>query len=148
VLTRPPFSPYDTLIIDAGFRDGINNRDRVYANASVAIGEVTAVYRSSSVVTLYSSPSYSLPVSIGESKSEVEAIGRGGGNFRAIVPAEFDVEIGDEVRLIDSRSMVLGIVEEVEVDSTGSLQTVLFKSPIPFSDLSSVEVKVGLNEGQ
>ncbi len=140
VLSRPPFSPYDSLIVDAGKAHNISIGDRVYAPSGTAIGDISEVYGHTSKVVLFSSPGRILPIAIGEGAIQVEAEGRGGGNFKAVLPADIGIEPGDPVRLIESRANVLGVVEEINVDSTGSLQTILFKMPISLAELSYVEV--------
>jgi len=142
VLSRPPFSPYDSLIIDAGTEEGIALGDKVYASTDVLLGDIVEVYSHTSKVDLYSSPGRVFPVLVGLSALQVEAEGRGGGNFRVTLPVEVDVEKGDPVRFAQSKSNVIGVVEEIEVDSSDSLQEIHFKMPLSVFEISYVEVSV------
>lgn len=56
ILSKPNQSPYDTLIIDLGAKDGIIAKQRVFAIGNVPIGYISEVYPSSSKVVLYSNP--------------------------------------------------------------------------------------------
>lgn len=142
VLSRPPFSPYDSLIIDAGTEEGVALGDKVYASTDVFLGDIVEVYAHTSKVNLFSSPGRVFPVLVGPSALQVEAEGRGGGNFRVTLPAEVDVEKGDPVRFAQSKSNVVGVIEEIEVDSSDSLQEIRFKMPLSLSEISYVEVSV------
>jgi len=140
VLSRPPFSPYDSLIIDAGSSDGVAVGDKVYASTDVLVGDVSEVYGHTAKVNLFSSAGRKVPVLVGPSAIQVEAEGRGGGNFRATLPSEVGIEKGDPVRFAQSKLNVIGVIEEIIVDSTDSLQEILFKMPLALSELSYVEV--------
>jgi rod shape-determining protein MreC len=142
VLSRPPFSPYDSLIIDAGTAEGVALGDKVYASTDVLLGDIVEVYPHTSKVDLFSSPGRVFPVLVGPSAIQVEAEGRGGGNFRVTLPVEVDVAKGDPVRFAQSKSNVVGVVEEIEVDSSDSLQEIRFKMPISIAEISYIEVNV------
>jgi hypothetical protein len=73
ILSKPNQSPYDTLIIDIGAKDGIVPEQRVFAVGNVPIGYIAEVYPDSSKVILYSSPGEKTEVviSLGNSPSEV-----------------------------------------------------------------------------
>jgi rod shape-determining protein MreC len=142
VLSRPPFSPYDSLIIDVGIDQGLAVGDKVYASTDVLLGDIVEVYRNTAKVDLFSSPGRVFPVLVGPSALQVEAEGRGGGNFRVILPTEVGVEKGDPVRFAQSKSNVVGVIEDIEVDSSDSLQEIRFKMPLSISEISYVEVNI------
>src|SRR3989344_855856 len=54
VLSRPPRSPYDTLVIDAGTNDGVEVGRKVYLSGSVIIGMISSVTKDTSLVQLFS----------------------------------------------------------------------------------------------
>jgi rod shape-determining protein MreC len=141
VLTRPPVSPYDTLVIDAGSKDGIEIGNRVYADGDVLVGEIAEVYGSQSKVSLLSSPGKKTTISFTGSNIHTEATGRGSGNFTASVPVEAGIQAGDTVIAPDIKLHVLGVVENIEADSTNSFATILFKMPINIHDIRFVEVQ-------
>ena len=55
VAQRPPFSPFDTIVVNGGSDNGIQVDDLAFASADVLVGYVTAVFPRTSIVTLYSS---------------------------------------------------------------------------------------------
>jgi len=140
VLVKPGFSPYDTLIVDAGKNDNISVGELVMAGASVFIGEVAEVYDSSSKIKLYSSPGEKINVLVGPNNILKEAQGIGDGNFKIEVPKEVGVKVGDSVVIPSINTNVFGIVEKVESKETDSFQTVLFKNPVNIHELKFVEV--------
>ncbi|MFA5838929.1 MAG: hypothetical protein WC849_03255, partial [Candidatus Paceibacterota bacterium] len=50
ILTKPNHSPYDTIIIDIGNNVGIKERDLVYANGNIPIGNVSKIYDKTSLI--------------------------------------------------------------------------------------------------
>lgn len=101
VLSAPPRTQYDTLLIAAGAGDGVLVGDRASVEGFV-VGVVTRVSQSSALVELYSSPGAMHDARIGNTEGVVEALGIGGGALEATVPGEIKVERGDIVR--DARS--------------------------------------------
>jgi cell shape-determining protein MreC len=140
ILNKPPFSPYDTLIIDVGVKDGVKVGDKIIANANVYIGEVSEVYPQTSKVILYSTPGQKLSVIVGANSITTEAVGMGGGNFNIFLPREEEIIEGDIINLPSITTNVFGIVEKVNFQDKDSFQTILFKSPVNISELNFVEV--------
>ncbi len=140
VLSRPPVSAYDTLVIDIGSSDGVAKGDKVYADGDALIGDISEVYANQSKVSLFSTPGRTISVNIGEADTTAEAKGRGLGNFLLHVPVEIGIKEGDIISLSQIRPHTFGVVEKIIVDSSDSLQTILFKSPININSLRFVEV--------
>lgn len=141
VLVRPPISPYDTLIIDRGKRDGLEVGNMVYALGDALIGIVAEVYDSRSKVAFFSTPGKKTNVSFENSNVPAIAHGRGSGNFSANTPSDTGIKEGDIVIFPDIKPHIFGIVEEVIADSVDSFKTVLFRSPVNIHDIRFVEVK-------
>lgn len=140
VLTRPPVTVYDTLILDVGTSDGIKVGNRVYADGDVLIGDIAEVYANQSKVSLFSTPGRILSVIVGDKHVAAQAKGRGLGNFVLSLPAETGIQVGDPIALPQIRPHTFGLVESILVDSSDSLQTILFKSPVNINNLKFVEV--------
>jgi cell shape-determining protein MreC len=140
ILSRPPVSPYDTLVIDIGAQDGLSVGNKVYTDGDILVGDVAEVYPRQAKVSLYSSPGRVVPVVIGSSNAETQATGRGAGNFIAKLPVELGVEEGDTIVMPQIRPHSFGVVERVMVDSSDSLQTILFKTPVNIHEFKFVEV--------
>lgn len=140
VLRRPPFSPYDSLILDAGLRQGVSIGDKVYGPGQVLIGDIVETESSISKVELYSSPGKETLVLIGARSISGTAIGRGGGNFILSLPIDVIVEKGDVIKAPSINVSILGIIEHIEVDSAESIQTIYFKSPFNINDINAVDI--------
>lgn len=141
ILSRPPLSAYDTMIIDVGASEGIMTGDKVYAQGSILIGDVSEVFGSTARVSLFSTPGRVVSVLFGSSNVQAQATGKGGGNFEAHLPAGVSVSNGDAITFPHLRSHIFGVIESVALDSTGSLQTILFKAPVNMHELRFVEVE-------
>jgi cell shape-determining protein MreC len=140
ILRKPPFSPYDSLVLDAGLEQKVSVGDKVYGPGQVLIGDISEVYKTTSKAELYSSPGKETPVLVGSRNVSSIAIGKGGGNFILSLPVEVGIEKGDIIKAPSIHVSILGVVEYIEVDSAESIQTVYFKSPFNINDLSLVEV--------
>ena len=77
VLSRPPMSPYDTLILDVGRTDGVDVGNNVYVDGDTLIGTVAESYDHQSKVSLFSTPERQVPVLVGKSNISAQAVGRG-----------------------------------------------------------------------
>lgn len=141
VLSRPPRTPYDSLIIDIGEDHGLMPGDLVYAEMNYLVGSVEVVNPTTSTVKLFSSPGERIDVLVGSSSSPVIAEGRGGGNFYIKVPRNISIEEGDPIVVPSLRSLVLGSAEKVEADTGDAYSYVYFKLPVNFNSLRYVEIK-------
>ncbi len=133
ILSRPPFMAYDTLIIDLGLGSTIEVGDRVYVKGDIAIGEVSAVYPQTSLVTLFSSPGKELQVRV--ATTTLTAKGRGLGNYLLEVPREYAMATGTEVMLPSLLPSLLGIVDSVEAHPADPVQYVYVRAPVSLSDI-------------
>lgn len=140
VLSRPPMSPYDTLVVDIGENDGVQVGNKVYTDGDTLIGDVVEAYANQSKVSLFSSPGRIVPVIVGGSNVETQATGRGAGNFVMMLPVEVGIEEGDTITLPQIRAHTFGVVEEIMVDSSDSLQTILFKIPVNIHGFRYVQI--------
>lgn len=146
VLSRPPLSPYDRLVIDAGVQEGIAVGDYVYSTGGSVIGKISEVFKDFARVTLFSSPGLEIPVSIGNDHIPATAIGTGGGSFSVLLPRESSVAIGDAVFFPDIPPPLLGVVGSIESQQVDFLQLVSFHSLVNIYELQFVSV--GLSIGR
>jgi cell shape-determining protein MreC len=156
VLSRPPQSPYDVLIIDAGEKHGVEAGMSVSAYGSVFLGVVSEVFKETSRVKLASAPGQKTDVLIYGNNNEnfntepgplvlpSRAIGRGNGNFEIILPRESAVGSGDRAMTLGTNPLIMGIVEEVVMDPADAFQKILFRLPVNIQELRWVEVRKGL----
>ncbi|MDP3958097.1 MAG: rod shape-determining protein MreC [bacterium] len=139
VLLKPPRSPYDTLLIDAGARDGVLPGERVFADGDVLIGEVARVDGRTSLVSLYSSPGRRFDARVGA--YDFEAVGEGGGEFEATVPKALEVSEGDEVIAPSLHRIVLGRVAGIRTDERNPLKLLIIASPVSVYGLTRVYIE-------
>lgn len=137
VLQKPGRSVYDSLVLDAGRRQGVSVGDTIMS-ADFVIGTIREVYPDYAKATLLSTPGETLPISIGDTHIETEGVGRGGGNFTAKLPKEIPIKKGDLVKIPGLESKFLGSVEDIEVTPTGSFQFILFSLPVNIYTLERV----------
>lgn len=129
VLTHPPQSPYDLLVVDAGEREGIAAGSRVFLPEGPEVGTVTQVFPGFSRVRLLSSSGEKTQALLERFEVPVEVEGRGGGNFKIVLPRETPVEVGDRILSGSIRPHLVAVVEEVSLEPTDSFKEVLAKSP-------------------
>jgi cell shape-determining protein MreC len=142
ILTKPNYSPYDTLIIDIGENQGLKEGFLVYVNGNIPIGVISQVYTKTSLVELYSNPSRITHGLIEESNITVELIGRGGGNFEMSLPFEITANKGTSVLLPNINSEILAVVEEDISDPTDPIRKIILRSPINIQNEKWVQVKI------
>lgn len=139
VISRPPYSPYDTLTLSSGSKDGLNVGQKVFTKG-VFIGFVQEVSEDFSIVQMISSSNVESVVRI---KNEIDATatGIGGGRLIISLPKDIDVENGDVVYLPNITSSLVGVVSTIEV-ADESFQIVYFNLPVSISKILFVEVMV------
>ncbi|NOY35735.1 MAG: rod shape-determining protein MreC [bacterium] len=138
ILSRPPRSPYDTLILDAGSKDGVEKGMEAAAYGDILVGYVSEVFPSTSKVRMISFPGEETTVALGESGVAVAASGRGGGNLEIILPRAVEVKIGERVATLGVNSLVIGIVEKIQVNPADPFQKILFRLPLNLQELKYI----------
>jgi cell shape-determining protein MreC len=137
VTTRPPQTPFDVIIIDAGSTEGVEMGDWTVARGAV-LGTVTEVRESVSYVTLLSSPQSTFSVRLGE--FDGEAYGLGGGRYRLQLPKGQAVAVGDPIILPTMGLELVGTVASVETPESDPFQTVYFNVPAALAELQYVDI--------
>lgn len=140
VLARPPKSPYDTLVLDAGEREGVSAGDFVAASETLIIGIIERVTPRTSIARLFSAPGTKTEVLLGQRGPALEALGRGAGNFEARVPIGIDINLGMSVFIPTVTPHIFAVVEHVAFDPSDSSRTVFFKSPVNPFELRFVSI--------
>lgn len=130
VLKKPPLSPYDELVIDAGADHDFAVDDRVYAPGDVLIGRISEVLGQTSKVHLFSSPGSKYDVEIGALRAPAAAVGKGGGQYEAELPRDVKIQEGDFVIAPSLNDKPFGVVVSVSTDPTQPFEKVLFAPPV------------------
>ena len=141
ILAKPNISPYDTLIIDVGEKDGVIVNQKVFALGNIPIGRVVETYPRSSKVLMYSNPGEKTEVIVSGKDVYLEAIGRGAGNFEIVLPKDFTLDNGTEVVLPGISSRVVATVVKTISDSRDPFIKALLVSPVNIQSLKFVEIE-------
>lgn len=129
VLTHPPQTPYDTIIIDAGSNESISLDSRVFLPEGPGLGQVSEVWPNRARVKLFTAPGEKINAVLERHGVPVTLEGSGGGNFKMFLPRDVAVEEGDRILSADIVPNLLAIVEEVNIGPTDSFKEVLAYSP-------------------
>jgi len=138
ILSRPPQNPYDTLLIDAGSKDGVKEGMTATAYGDVFLGYISEVFGNTSKITLASFPERETNVMLASSSISAMAVGRGGGNFEIILPRSLKVSPGEAVIIPGRHPMLMGIVEKILADFSDPFQKILFRLPVNIQELKYV----------
>lgn len=140
VIKRPPDSPYDTFILDAGSELGIKSGDTVVFG-SVVVGEIIEAGRGFSKAELFSSSGNSFQGVLG-SDVAIEAKGLGGGAFEALLPLGAEVFSGEPVVLPSISSRIFGSVQKIEEKREAGFKRILFAMPVNPNQIDAVGVVI------
>lgn len=135
VITRPPFSPFDTFVIDSGRGEVSIDAGVFYQN--VKIGQISEVFSKTSVVKLNSAPNNEITISVNE--NDAIAVGQSNATFKIMLPKDIKVDIGDVVMFEGS---VIGVIEGIEVESSNTFQDLYFSYPFKLQEIDWVGVEI------
>src|SRR3989338_2128588 len=149
VLTRPPQSPYDVIIIDrkvpiesevggdlpAMPEQGDGRR------GGYVLGKVVNTFDKTSRVLLFSSPGEKTQAVLERTGMLVTLTGRGAGNFRIEVPREEVVVVGDRILSISTEPKLVGVIEGVRVKPTDAFKEILAPTPVNIFSLTYVSTQ-------
>jgi cell shape-determining protein MreC len=141
ILSAPPVSPYDTILIDVGGADGVTVGMPVFSQGDFKVGEINRVWQKSSLVGLYSNANTQLSVTVGTSSIPAVATGQGGGTLRVILPRSVSVKDGDIVAIPAISPTFLGVVSGIERPEGSSLEALYVR--LPFDLFGEHHVYVG-----
>lgn len=136
----PPYTPYDTLILDHGSDVGIQVYAPVFLGAGRAIGYVRSVTQNGALVTLFSSPGVETTVYMYGPNIFAHAHGVGGGVVRIDVPQGIALTKGDVVILPSLDSGTLGTVDAIESTPTSPEQHAFVTLAAPVSSMHMVAI--------
>lgn len=141
VLTTPERNFYDTLIIDAGSADGIQDGQIAYAFGSIALGTVTSTDTHRSTVQLFSAADRQIFGNAEGSDVALTLIGRGGGEYEVRMPRDMHFEIGETISYQSIHTAVLAKIEKIATDPRDPFQRLLAKAPVNLTALKFVIVR-------
>lgn len=141
VISKPPFTPYDTFVVDKGSEDGVLMGDLVYANDALVIGRVHQVTQHNAYVTLFSSGDQTQEFVVSRTGVSVATTGMGGGNFALYVPKDFDIVVGDTLSEPSYDSGIVATVYALDETSQNSFKRVYAR--VPKAIFQSKFVRIG-----
>lgn len=140
ILSKPSQSPYDTLVLDAGAKQGINTGNIVFAFGDIPIGRIAEVFPSSSKVVLFSNAGEKTQAIVRDKNNFFELVGRGGGNFEMILPRDLTLQEGDLMTMPGINPYTLARVETIISDPRDPFTKALLSSPVNIQELKFVEI--------
>lgn len=116
VVSRPPLSPYDTLLLSVGSSGGVSIGQEAFAGGGVPIGVVSDVLANFSRITLFSAPGMAVDGWIGQDNIPIKINGAGAGVMNASVPRTSNIIVGDIVFAPGPGMLPIGTVTRVDSD--------------------------------
>ena len=144
ILSKPPQSPYDTIVIDVGSRDGVNMGNKVYISDNIIVGTITSVAPHTSLVELFSDGDKKQVVVLERTGASYDLVGSGGANMTIQVPKEADILWGDIFTYPGLTPSVIGSVYYIDTNSQSSFKTVFLRIPGNIFQVKWVFVERGL----
>ena len=139
VIQKPPISPYDTFILDAGTETGII-QNNIVVFGSLAVGVIVEVGNGYAKAELFSSPGKTFQAMLGSDNIQIEAKGVGNGSFEALVPLGTEVLPGDTLVLPAISLKVFGIVQKVEDLQEEGFKKIFFALPVNPNQIGAVGI--------
>ncbi|MDB5195354.1 MAG: Rod shape-determining protein MreC [Parcubacteria group bacterium] len=118
VLARPPVSPYDTLVVDAGSGKGVVVGALAYGPGGVPLGTVASASDVSAHIALFSTGGRVTEGWVGDTRIPITLTGRGGGAFDATLPRNSGIAVNAVVYVPGPGALPVGTV--VRIDSSPS----------------------------
>lgn len=141
VVARPPMTPYDTLLIDGGNREGVVSGVLVSAEGGVPIGTVETVGANYAQVSLFSTSGRETEGWVGDERTPVTLVGEGAGAFTAEVPRDAGVTEGAFVYLPPGARPV-GKVARVDADPSSPSATLRIEPLVNIFSLTLVLIEL------
>lgn len=141
VILRPPQSPYDVVVVDAGLDNGVIFGMRVISHSSVLIGNVAEALPGMSKIKLISFPKEETNLIIEGANVSAVGIGTGGGNIEIKIPHSVKVSEGDKIITDGTFPYLIGKVEKIETNPLDPFQKILFRIPVNLNETRGVGIE-------
>lgn len=137
ILLRPGYGVFNSIVVDSGSNDGIENGMPVIAFDNIFLGHVFEVMPRVSKIKMVSFPEEETNVFVGNKISAI-AVGLGGENMEIILPHDIDINKGDIITTLDTEPLFLGVVDEIMKDPSNPFQKIIFRLPVNIQELRYV----------
>jgi cell shape-determining protein MreC len=139
VLSKPPLSLYDSVVVDVGSSDHITAGDLVLASGFVPVGGISTVSSHTSTVSLFSSFGQKVEVRIGKNIQTL-AEAQGGGEFLIKLPKGTVLAEGDPISAPGIGAGIFGHVENIQTNENDPFIYVRFNLPVNLSELHFLQI--------
>jgi len=143
ILSKPPFSPYDTFVIDVGSSDGLVLGSRVYLSDNIIIGLIKNITPHTSLVELFSSNGIKQETVLSRTGASFILKGSGGANFELEVPKDTDIILGDVFLYPKFSPSIFGSVYYIDANSQNSFKKIYIRVPANVFSTKYVFVEKG-----
>lgn len=140
ILVKPNFTLYDTLIVDAGLEDGVQEGDIVTAYGLAIIGKVKDVRKNISFIEVFTEDRIKTTLVHNSTGTHVDVTGYGNGSVTFTMPRDAVVTVGDFLSSPLGNSYLFGTIENIKFDSTDPVQTILAQSVVNINQLQNIEI--------
>jgi len=130
VLSSPPQSPYDTLVVDIGGDSGVVVGQSVRMPEGAILGYVSETYGNNSKIKLLTTSGEETSAVLERNGTVVQLIGAGGGMFEFSVPRDTEIQQGDRIVSSDLHARLVGIVGDISMRPTDAFKEALAQSPV------------------
>ena len=140
VVARPPLSPYDTIIVGTGKKEGVVAGSSVLAAGGIPIGTVQSVTTDSAIIALFSTPKRTTSGWVGSARIPLVLVGEGAGAFTATLPKATPISVGDIAYVPGPGAIPLGTVVRIDVDPSSPTVVLYIQPLINIFSLTWVEI--------
>lgn len=137
VVNKPPFSPFDVLIIKS--KEQLPIKSFVFYNDNL-LGQVEKTNGDLVEVSLFSSSKSENGFYIDRTSNPISVFGTGAGNFYSKLPKDFDIKVGDFLIYDLANRYKIAKVLSIDSGQNVSFKDVYFKIPVSLYDISFVNI--------
>lgn len=141
ILSLPPQSPFDVILVNAGKNDGIGTGLKAVIKGGILVGTVDKVYDNSAEVKLLSYPGLKTEGYLEASALNVALQGLGASNLKFSVPKEIELKTGDRVISNTNPAYLIGEIAYIKKDPSEPLQEAILRFPLNLRNERFVEFK-------
>jgi len=136
IIAKFPQIPLDSLILDKGIEDGVNDEDLVLVSERILVGKIAKASKNKATVILNSSVGAVFSGYVARTDEPLEVKGDGGGSIKSKVPIDFDITVGDKIMVDNSVAYLAAIVGVIEEDRSSGFKNVLMSLPVDISKIN------------
>lgn len=146
IIARSPQIPLDSLFLDKGTEDGLDNGDLVLTGGRILVGRIVEASKNKSTVALNSLAGVVSYGFVSRTSEPLEIKGMGGGSLEAKVPIDFDIAVGDKLMVSGSFTYLAAVVGMIEEDHPSGFKNILMSLPVNISKVNTVFIEPHINE--